>query len=52
MKSLNGLLSLMHGEYLPGLTQEMIAQKALQLHGIVKSAVWRQDDSIGCEAWK
>ena len=52
MKSLNGLLSLMRGEYLPGLTQEMIAQKALQLDGIVKSVVWRQDDCIGCEAWK
>ena len=52
MKSLNGLLSLMRGEYLPGLTQEMIAQKALHLDGIVKSVVWRQDDCIGCEAWK
>ena len=51
-KSLNGLLSLMRGEYLPGLTQEMIAQKALELDGIVKSVVWRQDDSMGCEAWK
>jgi len=52
MKSLNGLLALMRGEYIPGLTQEMIAEKALQLDGIVKAAVWREEERIGCEAWK
>lgn len=52
MKSLNGLLFNMQGEYLPGLTQEDLAKTVLKIDGIVKASVWRQDERIGCEVWK
>jgi len=52
LKSLNGLLFTMQGDYIPDLTQENLAAMALQIDGIVKAAVWREDERIGCEVWK
>lgn len=52
LKSLNGLLFTMQGDYIPDLTQEGLAKMALQIDGIVKASVWREDERIGCEVWK